>query len=37
MPVNPLTRKSDQHQISPYNIAAESSIKIMRIKDMITN
>ena len=34
MPVNPLTRKSDQHQISPYNNAAESLITIIRIKEV---
>ena len=30
---HPLTRKSDQHLISPYNIASESK-KITRIKEM---
>ena len=34
---NPLTTKSDQHLISPYNITCESYIKVMRIKEMITN
>ena len=34
---NPLTLKSDQQLISPYNITPESSIKVMRIKEMITN
>ena len=29
--------KSDQHLISPYNISPESNIKVMRIKEMITN
>ena len=37
MVVNPLTPKSDQHLISPYNISLESNIKVMRIKEMITN
>ena len=32
---NPLTLKSDQHLISPYNITPESHIK--RIKKVITN
>ena len=31
---NPLTPKSDQHVISPYNIASESK-KITRIKEML--
>ena len=31
------TSKSDQHLISPYNITPESHIKVMRIKEMITN
>ena len=35
--LNPLTPKSDQHLISPYNIAPESHIKVMRIREMITN
>ena len=34
---NPLNPKSDQHQISPNNITPESHIKVMRIKEMITN
>ena len=34
---NPLTPKSDQHPISPHNIILESNIKVMRIKEMITN
>ena len=34
---NPLTLKTDQHLISPYNITPESHIKVMRIKEMITN
>ena len=33
--VNPLNPKSDQHQISPYNITSESDIKVMRIKEMV--
>ena len=28
------TTKSDENLISPYNVTAESSIKIMRIKEM---
>ena len=35
--LNPLTSKSDWHLISPYNIIPESNIKVMRIKEMITN
>ena len=35
--LNPLTPKSDQHLISPYNITPESNIKVMRVKQMITN
>ena len=35
--LNPLTFKSDQRLISPYNITPESHIKVMRIKEMITN
>ena len=31
---HPLTPKSDQHVISPYNIASESK-KITRIKEML--
>ena len=34
--MNPLTPKSDQHLISPYNIIPESHIKATRIKEMIT-
>ena len=33
---NPLTPKSD-YPISPHNIILESNIKVMRIKEMITN
>ena len=32
-----LTPKNDQHLISPHNITPESNIKVMRIKEMITN
>ena len=32
--LNPLSPKSDENLISPYNVTAESSIKIMRIKEM---
>ena len=35
--INPLTLVGNQHLISPYNITAESHIKVMRIKEMITN
>ena len=35
--LNPLTFKSDQRLISPYNIIPESHIKVMRIQEMITN
>ena len=34
---DPLTSKSDWHQISPYNISPESHVKVTRIKEMITN
>ena len=34
---NPLSPKSDQHLISPYNISPESLIVFMRIKEIITN
>ena len=34
---NPLTPRSDQHLISPYNITPESHIKVMRIKEVITS
>ena len=34
--VNPLTPKSDQHLISPYNITPDSGIKVMRVKEMIS-
>ena len=35
--LNSLIFKSDQRLISPYNIIPESHIKVMRIKEMITN
>ena len=35
--IHPLTNKSDLHLISPYNHTIGSNIKVMRIKDMITN
>ena len=35
--LNPLTPESDQHLTSPYNITPESNIKVMGIKEMITN
>ena len=34
--VNPLSPKSDQHQISPCNINALYNRVVMRIRDMIT-
>ena len=34
---NPLNPGSDQYLISPYNNTAESFIKTMRIRQMITN
>ena len=35
--ISPFKPKSDQRQISPYNIILESHVKVMRIKEMITN
>ena len=35
--LNSLDPKSDQHLISPYSNTAKSFIKIMQIKEMITN
>ena len=35
--LNPLTPKSDQLLISPYNITPESNIEVMRIKEMTNN
>ena len=35
--MNPLTPKSDQYLISPYNITTELLMMVMRIKDMISN
>ena len=35
--VNSQTVKNDKHLISPYSIAPKSNIKVMRIKEMITN
>ena len=35
--MNPVTLISDKHVISPYDIIPESHIKVMRIKEMITN
>ena len=35
--INPLTLKSDQHLISPYNIIPKSYIRVTGIKFMITN
>ena len=34
--INPLSPKSDQHQISPCNINALKNIVVMGITDMIT-
>ena len=33
---NPLSPKSDQHQISPYDISTQSGERVMRIIKMIT-
>ena len=33
--VNPLSPKSDQHELSPYNINALENRVVMRIEDMI--
>ena len=33
--LNPLTPKSDQLLVSPYNITPESNIEVMRIKEII--
>ena len=35
--VDPLTPKGDLHLNSPYNTTPESHIKVMRIKEVITN
>ena len=35
--INPLTLKRYWHLISPYNITPESNIKVVRIREMITN
>ena len=32
-----LTLKSDEHLISPYSITPESNMKVIRIREMITN
>ena len=34
--VRPLIQEIDSHLISPYSTPAESHIKVMRIKEMIT-
>ena len=34
--IKPLSPNSNQHEISPCNINAYSTIEVMRIKDMIT-
>ena len=31
-----MTQKSDEHPISPHSITAESNIKVMRTKELIT-
>ena len=36
LPANPITPSNDLHLISPYNVTPESSIKVTRIKEMIT-
>ena len=36
-PINPLAPGSDQHLISPYHITPVAHMKVMRIKEMITN
>ena len=33
--LNPLSPKSDQHEISPYNVNALENRVVMRIEDMI--
>ena len=33
--LNPISPNSDQHQISPCNIDAYSTLEVMRIKEMI--
>ena len=35
--VQPLIPESYKHLISPYNVAPESNIEVMRIKEMIIN
>ena len=35
--INPLTPQSDKHPISPNSTTLKSNIKVMRIKEMITN
>ena len=35
-PFNPLSPKSDQHQISPHNINTKSKDQVMRMNKMIT-
>ena len=34
--INSLSPNRDQHQVSPHNINAYSTPKVMRIRDMIT-
>lgn len=35
--INPLTSKSDEHQVSPYSNATQEDIKVMRLRKMVTN
>ena len=35
--INPLIPKSDEQLFSPVSITPETNIKVMRIKEMITN
>ena len=35
--INPLTPQSDKHPISPKSTSLKSNIKVMRIKEMISN
>ena len=35
--INPLTHQSDKHPISPNSTSLKSNIKVMRIKEMISN
>lgn len=35
--INPLTSKSDEHQVSPYSNATQEDIKVTRLRKMVTN